>query len=158
MTPEKSQASIKEGIWYVFEDGNNIIKLWCSSLSGKEKLYLNEKLISEKRSMRMTNEYSFKDDSGLNYSLILKTTNLLKGHIVCRLERNGEHVRTIKSKVVLGKNFTMKRILILVFATVVYTLFKIQYNLSDTSFLIFLALVLIVHFRTREKEDIIIEE
>ena len=49
MTPEKSQASNKDGIWYVFKDGNNTIKYWCSSFTGKEKVYLNENLIADKR-------------------------------------------------------------------------------------------------------------
>jgi hypothetical protein len=47
--PEKSEASTSSGIWFVWNDGNNTIRVWSSAINGKEKIYLNDKLISEKK-------------------------------------------------------------------------------------------------------------
>ncbi len=158
MIPEKSQANIKDGIWFVYEDGNNVIKIWGSSISGKEKVFLNETLVSEKRSMRMKSEHAFSDSTGSKYIVTFTTTNLMKGILECKIFRNDEQIKTFKSKFQIGKSFSLKRILILVLAGVLFATIKRDYNLPDISFWIFLIIVLVINFRIREKDEIVNDE
>lgn len=158
MIPEKSQASILEGMWFIYEDGTNIIKIWSSSINGKEKVFLNNELVSDQRSFKMKSDHFFKDNNGIDYKVSFITTSIMKGKLECVIFRNIEKVKTFKLKYVQGKNYYLKRFFILVLVTIIFAIVKIQLNLPEISFFIFLTIVLVVHFRTRDNGDLVIEE
>lgn len=63
--PENSQKSFKEGVWFVFKDGENTIRLWLSNKNGKEQFYINDEIVSEKKALmkvKASHEGEFKGD------------------------------------------------------------------------------------------------
>lgn len=158
MIPDKSVASIKNGIWFIHNDGVNNIQVWGSNLSGKEKVFLNDELVSEQRSVKMKNGHNFKDKNGQNYEVKFEMESLLKGSLVCRLKKDDTLLRTFRTKYVPGKNFTLKRLLIFVAVSAIFGVLKSVYDLSDLIFGLFLLVVLTIHFITRDKGGISIEE
>lgn len=74
--PKASEAPFKSGIWLVCHDGNNVIRLYGSMKSGKEKVYINDTLISEQRNFKFEKTDSFKAENGVNYSLKFKFLNM----------------------------------------------------------------------------------
>jgi len=158
MTPNKSEASIKKGNWFIHNDGMNIIQVWGSNLNGKEKVFLNNDLVSEQRSVKMQSSHNFKDKNGQSYEVKFETESLLKGCLTCIIKKDDTILRTFKTKYIKGKNFTLKRFLILILASAIFGILKSVYALSDLTFTIFLVAVLITHFITRDSGEIIIEE
>lgn len=158
MIPDKSEASIKKGNWFIYNDGINTIQVWGSNLNGKEKVFLNNELVSEQRSIKMQSGHNFTDKNGQNYEVKFETENLLKGSLKCILKRDDTILRTFKTKYIIGKNFTLKRFLVIILASAIFGVLKIIYTLSDLTFTIFLVTVLVIHFATRNKGGIIIEE
>ena len=158
MIPKKSEASLKNGNWFIHNDGTNIIQVWGSNLNGKEKVYLNNELVSEQRSVKMQSSHNFKDNGGQNYQVRFKTESLLKGSLECTIEKEGTVLKIYKTKYIKGKNFTLKRFLILIVASAIFGFTMANYKLPDFSFIIFLLIVLIIHFKTRDNGEIIIEE
>jgi len=86
--PETSQASIRKGFWFVFKDGETTIRIWGASLSGKEKIYVNDALVSESRSQKRNSEHQFKIVND-QYKLTINVLSMLKGPIECKLYKNG---------------------------------------------------------------------
>jgi len=158
MIPDKSEASIKDGTWFIHSDEINKIQVWGSNLTGKEKVFLNNELVSEERSMKMQNSHKFKDKNGHNYEVKIEAGSLLNGEIICELRRDNTILRIFKTRYLKGKNSTLKRFLIIIFASAVFGVLSSIFELSDLTFFIFLALVLIIDFATRNKGEIIIEE
>ncbi len=46
--PFRSSASYTKGLWFVHEDEQVIVRVWASTMSGKERIYINNDLVSEK--------------------------------------------------------------------------------------------------------------
>jgi hypothetical protein len=158
MIPNKSEASLKNGNWFIHNDGVNIIQVWGSNLNGKEKVYINSELVSEQRSIKMQSGHQFTDKNGNNYEVIFETESLLKGRLKCVLKNNDTILRTFKTEYLKGKNFTLKRFLPIILVSALFGVLKSIYNLSDLTFILFLIMVLVVHFVTRNKGEIIIKE
>lgn len=158
MIPDKSETSIKNGNWFIYKDGQNVIQIWGSNLNGKEKVFLNNELVSEQRSMKMQSSHNFKDKNGQNYEVMFHTQSLLKGSLECIIKKEDVVLKIFKTKYIRGKNFTLKRFVILILASAIYVFLMAEYNLPNFTFFIFLILVLIIHFKTRDKGEILIEE
>lgn len=158
MIPDKSEASLKNGNWLIHNDGFNLIQVWGSNVNGKEKVYLNNELVSEQRSIKMQSRHNFTDKSGRNYEVIFETGNLLRGSLKCILKRDDSILRTFKTEYLKGKNFTLKRFLIIILASVIFGVLKSIFTLSDFTFYIFLATILMFNFISRDKGEIKIEE
>jgi hypothetical protein len=157
MLPEKSRASFKDGIWFVFHDGINSLKIYGSSL-GKEKVFLNEVLVSEQRNLNLNSEHSFSDKTGNVYNVVFETTKLMNGEMECRVLRNGEKVKVFRTKIEKGKNLSARRLVIVAVFSVAFALFSKHMNLPGYALYLFFLVVLIVHFITRQPSRIIILE
>jgi hypothetical protein len=158
MIPNKSEASLKKGNWFIYNDGMNAIQVWGSNLNGKEKIYLNNELVSEQRSVKMQSSHNFKDNDGQHYEVKFKTESLLKGALECTIKKEDTVLKVFKTRYIKGKNFTLKRFLILILASAIFGFTIATYKLPDFTLIIFLLLVLIIHFKTRDNGEIIIEE
>lgn len=158
MIPQKSESSIKNGIWFIHNDGPNAIQVWGSCFSGKEKVYFNNELVSDQRSVKMQSVHKFEDKNGKNYEVEIKTNSLLKGELECIIKKEDGVLKRFNTKYIKGKNFTIKRLLMLVIAAATFGVVSSLYNLSDVYFFLFLLTVLIVQFAIRDYGEIIIEE
>jgi hypothetical protein len=91
----KKAFSIFRGYTFSFEDEGNKIEAWFSGLSGMEKVYVNKKLISSKRSYSRNSSNTFLISEN-NYSISMKVISLLKGPFICTLTKNGQILRRQK--------------------------------------------------------------
>ncbi len=84
---EDDSFSCIQGYSFTFEDNENHIKAWFSALSGKEKVFVNEKLVSAQRnfSRNSVNTFSVNNDV---YSTSLNVENIFKGPFTCTLTKN----------------------------------------------------------------------
>ena len=158
MIPAKSTTSIKEGNWYIYHDGGNVIQVWSSNLSGKEKVYLNNELVSEKRSMKMQSMHHFTDKDGQDYEVRFITQSLLKGLLDCEIRKEDQLLKIFKTRYVRGRNFTLKRFLILMLISILFGWIKAVYQFPDFTIIIVILLVMILHLMTREKGEMVIED
>ncbi len=94
--PEISSASIKNGIWFIFNDASNTIRVWGSSFSGREKIYVNDRLILASRNLKLNNEHTFNYD-GIKYSIEFKMLNLFKSSMKCSLYKEGQHLKSLQT-------------------------------------------------------------
>lgn len=157
MLPDKSQASLRKGIWFVHTEDLNSIKIFGSNF-GKEQIYLNEKLVSENRSFKLKSEHQFKDENGNRYEIKFITSNALKGKMECQILKNGEKIKSFFTTYRKGKNFSLLRIAIFILLSAGFGFVKALLKLPPFSFFIFLSFILIIHFYTRDPGEIIIEE
>ena len=117
--PKVSQGSISKGIWFVYNDEVNSIKVWGACFSGKEKVYLNEKPVSEKRNLKMKSEHAFVDVHGNNYEVKVLTTNIRKGIIECHFYKNGEIQKRYECRFTFGQIFKTKFIIMLLSGSII---------------------------------------
>ena len=103
MFPIESQASVKEGIWFVFNDENHTIHVWGSLLNGKENVFVDEQIVSEKRSIKQNSEHIFNIDNN-EYKIKVSAVNRLMGPLECQLFRNGILKSSYSCKYERGKN------------------------------------------------------
>ena len=157
MLPNVSQASITKGIWLVHNDGINTIHFFGSN-TGKEKVFLNEALVSEKRSLKLNNHHEFQDANGSTYEIKCATTNLMKGEMTYAIYKNTEVIKNFELRFERGNNINFKRLLILVILSVAYAIISHELKLPDFMFFIFVGVMLTVHFMTRKSTEIIIKE
>ena len=87
--PTEPNAGLLNGIWFVFPDGDRTIRLWGSTLSGKEKIYVDGELVQESRSLRTKATHEFNIDSDV-YRTEFSVT--LRGRTTCVLYKNGAQI------------------------------------------------------------------
>jgi len=155
--PDKSEASLLKGVWFVHDDGDNIIRIHGSS-TAKERIYLNESLVFEKRSLALKSEHNIKDDFGNSYIIELFCTNVLKGEMTCAIIKNGKVIKSFHTEYVWGQNNYIIRLLLLMGLTAAFTIAMKYLQLPEYFFYLFISTVLFVHFLTRKKDQIEIIE
>ena len=130
--PQQSiTSSIFKGINYYFQDGENEIraKLFGFIFSRKEIIYLNEKEISNNRSMGVNSIHKFTIDNK-KYEIEFSIISIISGQINCTLIKDGTHVRTLELNPLNNLKLTFKSsfywlLLFLLFgASLGYTLAK----------------------------------
>jgi hypothetical protein len=100
-------VNYKDGFDFDFEDDGHQINVRCSAKSGKEFIYVNGKLETEKRSFRRKSSHFFtlgKD----HYEVEFHVVKMLTGETHCTLIKNDVHVKTLRKALlpqhqVLGK-------------------------------------------------------
>jgi hypothetical protein len=155
MLPEKSVISIKNGAWFVHQDSLNSIKINCSNL-GKEKIYLNDRLISEQRSLKTKREYNFEDLSGNKYQIKFDAANVLKG-MECYILREGELIKVFRTRYLSGKDHD-KRSLIIYLPIIIFTFLIEYFNLSRFFNIPSILLVVIIYYMIKKPGKMVIEE
>ena len=84
-------ASILNGFWFKFEDCEDTIIAGGTSLTGKKYVYVNQKLVSEKRTFKKISEH----ESG-KYKIIFETQSILTGTMICSLFVNDQLMKSYK--------------------------------------------------------------
>jgi hypothetical protein len=88
-------VSFRKGFNYSFTEGEHTVYLNCSAVNGKERLYVDDALVSKKWSFRRKSIHQFSMGDDL-YEVELHVVNMLTGETHCTLIKNGVHVKTLK--------------------------------------------------------------
>lgn len=88
-------VNFRDGFTFDFVDAGHNIKARCSSMSGKESVFLDDNLMCEKRSFRRKSSMDFVF-SGNKYEVEFNVVDILKGETHCTLIKNDLHIKTIK--------------------------------------------------------------
>ncbi|UKN00341.1 hypothetical protein K6119_11405 [Paracrocinitomix mangrovi] len=158
MFPTQSEASIKKGTWFVIHDNSNTIHVWGSNTNGKEKVYLNEKLVSEKRNLGKKSEHSFEDDQGNNYHVLIYTDSYTRGSLVCEVSKNEELIKSFKTKFAIGKLFKSKAFYSLIIISALFGVIMGIFELPSYALFIFMACIFPLYIKMRSPGDISIIE
>lgn len=82
-------VTLRNGYWFYFYDGDLRITAFGSGLSGREAVFVEEELVSSKRSFRMGNIHHF-DYANHRYQVELKVESIWTGQLSCTLSKDGE--------------------------------------------------------------------
>lgn len=156
--PESSIASTLNGVWFIWKDGNNIIRVWGSALSGKEKIYLNDTLVSENRNMTTNSAYQFKDSEENNYEVKTNVPSKFKGVVECEFKRNGELKNKQICKFISSRKFKIKHLGIFILGFVLIFLLHYSLNISETIVFVLMFILIGFIFMNAGKKQYLIEE
>lgn len=100
-------VNYKDGFSFDFTDAGHNISVHCSSISGKESVFVDDNLVCEKRSFRRKSsmEFMLSDDK---YEVEFNVVDMLKGETHCTLIKNDVHVKTIKKALLMKNQLTGK--------------------------------------------------
>jgi hypothetical protein len=104
--PTISEASLAKGIWFVFQTPNAVIRAWGSGSSGLERIYVDETVVSERRSISQDSRHSITvGDEPFNVRF--RTISALKGELECSLCReDGQVVQSFVCKYVSSQKYS----------------------------------------------------
>jgi len=84
-----SDVERSKNLFFRFEDGANVIDVRCTGATGKETVYVNDKLFLKQRNfLKLKSVLSFQVNGDF-YQARLVVTNLFIGPIFCSLYKNG---------------------------------------------------------------------
>ncbi|WP_051201953.1 hypothetical protein [Ferrimonas senticii] len=99
---DNGETSIRNGFWFYFNDGDDQIVAHGCGHSGKETVYLNDKVISSKRVWGLTGLHPFRHN-GHHYRIKMRVCSVLNHSIECQLERDHQpFARQVKALVEPG--------------------------------------------------------
>ncbi|MFT2090572.1 hypothetical protein [Paraglaciecola sp. 2405UD69-4] len=87
--------SKKLGYKIYFRDGDNQIACFGSYFTGKEEVYVNDELVSSKRSLGISSSHKFEFE-GSTYQVVFNVQNILIGTLVCSLSKNSKLIEEQK--------------------------------------------------------------
>ena len=77
------------GYSFTFKDNENHIQAWFSAISGKEKVFVNDELVSTQRNFSRSSVNTFSIDDDV-YSTEIDVRNIFKGPFICTLFKNNK--------------------------------------------------------------------
>ncbi|MBQ4857006.1 hypothetical protein [Pseudoalteromonas sp. MMG007] len=82
----------KLGYKFYFQDGDNQIACFGSYFTGKEEVFINDELVSSKRSVgrKSTHRFEFKEH---NYQVKYHMLNIITGKLECTFFKNNEQIK-----------------------------------------------------------------
>lgn len=95
--PALSHADVNKGMWYVFHDGDAVIRAWGSNWTGFERVYYNDVILQRYSSDSRQEQCSFSENHHF-YEIHCKTQNLQRWQVECELWRDDKLVQVIKCK------------------------------------------------------------
>ena len=88
--PIRSEASYTRGIWFVHHEQDSIVRVWLSLLNGKERIFVNEEVVSEKRNVTSMSTRHECMHGGSHYFIDVKNLSLGMGDFQCGIFRDGK--------------------------------------------------------------------
>lgn len=79
---------VRKGYIFSFRDGDNEIEAQGSAITGKEKVYFNGDIVSEKWNWSFTSRHQFMVGEN-SYRVTFGITSYLRGGVECSLHKNG---------------------------------------------------------------------
>lgn len=156
--PEFSEASFSKGIWFVYNDEVNSLKMWVSCFTGKEKVYLNGECMSQKTNLKRRAVHKFEDAQGNNYEVISLVTSILKGVYECHFYKNGKLRKKYECRYKFGTLMNSKFLVLLLLGSVVLGVLAGLDYLSGFEIYIFIAIMILFRFRSSGSGIFSIEE
>jgi hypothetical protein len=95
--PAVSNASLSKGMWYVFHDGNNVIRAWGSSWTGLERVYFNDELIARHSHLERIESVCFEKGQH-RYRIQCISANLQKWQARCIFWRDENKLCALNCK------------------------------------------------------------
>ncbi len=84
----KEHGSILKGYWFQHKVNDDTISVFCSGLTGKESVYFNDALVSDKYSWKLKTPHHF-SMNGKSYTVNIQITSLNSGAISCQFYEEG---------------------------------------------------------------------
>ena len=143
---ENSSVNLKKGVSFEFEDAGYKIIFKSSPYSGLEEVFVNGELATSKKSYSKNSTLNF-DIEADAYSLVLEVVSMLKGPIICTLNKNGipQKKKQIVCKLPEDKG-TYKKYAIGALLGIIFVVIKIYWDLPFVSFIYFLGAVFVFFF------------
>ena len=110
--PVTSQFSYPNGLWLIFRDGNREIAAH-SSVLGKDIIFVNGELMSQKRTFRKMSKHQFIFDEN-NYEVVYFVSKISTGEMECSLIKDGICIGKFKTHYSRGNSsmsYLMKALL-----------------------------------------------
>ena len=147
---DESGGGLIRGVCFESNDVENIIKVWISSMSGMERIYFNEVLVSEKRSTSLKSECDFVID-GDEFKVNIEVINIINGKLLCILSKNNTVIKKLGckfNKVSYGFVF----MLIIIMSFVLYAIFGMYIDIPKWGLILFITLVFAFKFFMSKKD------
>ena len=144
-----------KGLYFVFKMDDITVKAKGSAFMGKESVYFNDELVSERKSLNKVSKHPFEKE-GKKYEVIFYMPNIRKGQLECLLFQDGQLIEK-QIKQIKTKNKAMRFSLLILVCTVI-SLVSIKFNIPTWAWTTIIASILtagmIYTFRNLECEDI----
>lgn len=133
--------------WFVCRDGHKTIRAWGSFFTGKEIIYLDEHVVSERRSIKKDSNHTFMDEGNI-YRVQYHLINQITGKLECRFYKNQTLLKA--SLMEFKKGFTIKSIPFSAKRALLIILYAIIFAISYFAnvFSVYVALLLFLVFTT----------
>lgn len=93
MQDNNISSSLTKGVTFCFEHNGNQIKTVASCLTGKESIYVNDKLVSKRFNVGFKSIHEF-SISGSQYEIEYEVENFITYRVRCTLIKDGTHIET----------------------------------------------------------------
>jgi len=144
-----------DGLCFVFKMDDITVSAKGSLLFGKELIYINDELVSSKKSINKVSKHKFKKD-GKDYEVIFYMPNAMKGRVECMLFQDGQLIEK-KIMQVQNKHKSIKSAILLLICAVAF-LVTMKYDLPIWLMIAFISIVVvggvIYTFVSVEYEDV----
>mgnify|MGYP006269663311 FL=1 len=84
----RMEVGMRKGIRAFFDIDGITIAFWGSAWTGREVVTVDDRVVSNKRSLRFVTEHRF-EHAGIRYKLVFRAVSMLAGHMRIELYREG---------------------------------------------------------------------
>ena len=95
--PLRSSANMTKGLWFVHQEEDVIIRVWGSTMSGKERVYLNDDLVSEKTVVTKLVSIHRCEYAGNSYEVEFRLRSFSDYTYECNIYRDGHLLKSFTS-------------------------------------------------------------
>jgi len=149
--PAISEVSVAKGFWFVFSAGDHTIRAWGSCITGLERIYVDDAVVSECRRIGRTSTHTF-SATGRNYTVVFKNISIMKGQLECSLLSDGKVLKVYLAKYSGPKNFSAMRLAIGGAVGIAIGLLMFFFQLPLWASLGLFALAITANVMTRKKD------
>ncbi len=155
--PNTSQVSLSQGAWFVFPLNSMTIRAWGSGMSGLERIYLDNTLVSEQKNrFNRISIHNFAID-GEPFSVTFKTQGCLTFWLECSLAKDGVPIKTLLAAQERS-GCSPVRLFLSIVAGAIRGIGANHFQLPYWATISLLAFIILIQKRTRKPNEIRIEE
>ncbi|MFT7155369.1 MAG: hypothetical protein ACI8Q1_000370 [Parvicella sp.] len=153
----KTESTIEKDVFIQFSDDLNRIK-YHISISGKEKVFLNDNLMYEQRNLKKNSKFIINDNNGTEYTLEFLTISLMKMIYQCIIAKNDIIVKKYNIIYKRERIFTLNSLIVLTIVTVLSSITTVILKLPLLLSYILPAVIMVYNIVYRKKSGFIISE
>jgi len=87
--PQASVVSFSKGIWFVHHERGRTFRVWLSMLTGRERVYLQDRMVSDRRNATQVSTIHHFTDQQHWYEVEIFTRNLSRAEFECSILQDG---------------------------------------------------------------------